>query len=55
MKKVLTAVSLFVMSAVLTPAQSKEYLLPDNNTRLIGENATYVVPNDGRPFRSNSE
>ncbi|WP_265497962.1 L,D-transpeptidase family protein [Providencia rustigianii] len=52
MKKVLTAVSLFVMSAVLTPAQSKEYLLPDNNTRLIGENATYVVPNDGRPLEA---
>ncbi|ETT01433.1 L,D-transpeptidase family protein [Providencia sp. PROV188] len=52
MKRVLTAVSLFVMSAVLAPAQAKDYPLPNNNTRLIGENITYVVPNDGRPLEA---
>ncbi|EMB3081186.1 L,D-transpeptidase family protein [Providencia sp. TYF-12] len=52
MKRVLTAASLFVMSALLAPAQAKEYPLPDSNTRLIGENLTYVVPNDGRPLEA---
>lgn len=48
MKKVLTAASLFVASALLSPVQAMDYPLPDSNTRLIGENSTYVVPNDGR-------
>ncbi|MEQ4673295.1 L,D-transpeptidase family protein [Providencia vermicola] len=52
MKRVLTVASLFVMSALLAPAQAKEYPLPDSNTRLIGENYTYVVPNDGRPLEA---
>ncbi|MEQ4730805.1 MULTISPECIES: L,D-transpeptidase family protein [Providencia] len=52
MKRVLTVASLFVMSALLAPAQAKEYPLPDSNTRLIGENYTYIVPNDGRPLEA---
>ena len=52
MKRDLTVASLFVMSALLAPAQAKEYPLPDSNTRLIGENYTYVVPNDGRPLEA---
>ncbi|HEF8773674.1 L,D-transpeptidase family protein [Providencia manganoxydans] len=48
MKKVLTAASLFVASALLSPVQAMDYPLPDGNTRLIGENSIYVVPNDGR-------
>ncbi|HEM6857432.1 TPA: L,D-transpeptidase family protein [Providencia rettgeri] len=52
MKRVLTVASLFVMSALVAPAQAKEYPLPDSNTRLIGENYTYIVPNDGRPLEA---
>lgn len=52
MKRVLTMASLFVMSALLAPAQAKEYPLPDSNTRLIGENYMYIVPNDGRPLEA---
>ncbi|MBP6121123.1 MULTISPECIES: L,D-transpeptidase family protein [Providencia] len=52
MKKVLTMTSLLVMSALIAPAQAKEYPLPDSNTRLIGENLSYVVPNDGRPLEA---
>lgn len=52
MKRVLTVASLFVMSALFAPAQAKEYPLPDSNTRLIGENYTYIVPNDGRPLEA---
>ena len=52
MKKVLTVASLLVMSALMAPAQAKEYPLPDSNTRLIGENLSYVVPNDGRALEA---
>nr|WP_308227063.1 L,D-transpeptidase family protein [Providencia vermicola] len=48
MKKVLTVASLFIASALLSPVQAMDYPLPDSNTRLIGENARYVVPDDGR-------
>ncbi|SUC46661.1 Probable L,D-transpeptidase YcfS precursor [Providencia stuartii] len=48
MKKALTVASLFVASVLLSPVQAKDYPLPDSNTRLIGENTHYVVPNDGR-------
>ena len=52
MKRVLTVASLFVMSALFAPAQAKEYPLPDSNTRLIGENYTYIVPSVGRPLEA---
>lgn len=31
-------------------AGAAEYPLPPDNSRLIGENTTYVVPNDGKPL-----
>lgn len=52
MKTALTVASLLVMSALMAPAHAKEYPLPDSNTRLIGENLSYVVPNDGRSLEA---
>jgi len=33
-------------------ASATEYPLPPDNSRLIGENSTYIVPNDGRPLEA---
>ncbi|ROR15361.1 L,D-transpeptidase family protein [Erwinia sp. JUb26] len=33
-------------------ASATEYPLPPDDSRLIGENSTYVVPNDGRPLEA---
>src|SRR5471030_918096 len=33
-------------------ANAAEYPLPPDNSRLIGENSTYVVPNDGQPLEA---
>ena len=52
MKTALTVASLLVMGALMAPAHAKEYPLPDSNARLIGENLSYVVPNDGRSLEA---
>jgi len=36
----------------ITPAHATEYPLPPANSRLIGENKTYTVLNDGRPLEA---
>lgn len=33
-------------------ASATEYPLPPEDSRLIGENSTYIVPNDGRPLEA---
>ncbi|PRD13230.1 L,D-transpeptidase family protein [Pantoea coffeiphila] len=33
-------------------ASATEYPLPPDDSRLIGENSTYIVPNDGRPLEA---
>ncbi len=40
------------LTAGLSSAQAAEYPLPPDNSRLIGENTTYVVPNDGKPLEA---
>lgn len=42
-------VGTFVAAHSMT-ASAAEYPLPPDNSRLIGENTTYVVPNDGKPL-----
>ncbi|WP_314154788.1 L,D-transpeptidase family protein [Rouxiella badensis] len=41
-----------VFSAGMTASKAAEYPLPADNSRLIGENTTYVVPNDGKPLEA---
>ena len=39
-----------IMATHSMTASAAEYPLPPDNSRLIGENTTYVVPNDGKPL-----
>ncbi|ATA21992.1 L,D-transpeptidase YcfS [Gibbsiella quercinecans] len=50
MKRALTLMSMLFATALagVSAAKATEYPLPPANSRLIGENTTYVVPNDGR-------
>ncbi|MGA8120987.1 L,D-transpeptidase family protein [Rouxiella badensis] len=41
-----------VFCAGMTASKAAEYPLPADNSRLIGENTTYVVPNDGKPLEA---
>ncbi|WP_369788420.1 L,D-transpeptidase family protein [Rouxiella sp. WC2420] len=40
------------LTAGISAAHAAEYPLPPDNSRLIGENTTYVVPNDGKPLEA---
>ncbi|NPE58007.1 L,D-transpeptidase family protein [Dickeya dadantii] len=54
MKRALTLVGLFFTSCLagMQPASATEYPLPPPDSRLIGENITYTVPNDGHPLET---
>lgn len=52
MKLRLAIAGLFMMSAFILPAEAKEYPLPDTTARLIGENETHRVSEDGRPLEA---
>lgn len=39
-----------LFAGAMTASWAAEYPLPAENSRLIGENSTYVVPNDGKPL-----
>lgn len=41
-----------LVTAGLNASQAADYPLPADNSRLIGENSTYVVPNDGKPLEA---
>ena len=41
-----------LLTAGITSTNAAEYALPAENSRLIGENTTYVVPNDGKPLEA---
>ena len=50
MKRAFSQITLFLISA-LAASQSVwavDYLLPPPGSRIIGENQTYIVPNDGK-------
>lgn len=54
MKRALTLIGMLFATCLagsLTAANANEYPLPPANSRLIGENTTFTVPNDGRPWR----
>lgn len=44
------AALLLTLLASTQYARATDYPLPADNSRLIGENSTYTVPNDGRPL-----
>ncbi|MBO8133363.1 L,D-transpeptidase family protein [Dickeya fangzhongdai] len=54
MKRALTLVGLLFTSCLagMQPASATEYPLPPPDSRLIGENITYTVPNDGHPLET---
>lgn len=55
MKRALTLIGMLFatcMAGSITAANATEYPLPPANSRLIGENTTYTVPNDGRPLEA---
>lgn len=53
MKSLFPPGALFLaLLAITQHASATEYPLPADNSRLIGENTTYVVPNDGRPLEA---
>ncbi|CNI97798.1 L%2CD-transpeptidase YcfS [Yersinia aldovae] len=55
MKRALTLIGMLFatcMAGSITAANATEYPLPPANSRLIGENTTYIVPNDGRPLEA---
>ncbi|MEH2921396.1 L,D-transpeptidase family protein [Samsonia erythrinae] len=54
MKRALTLLGMAFAAylAGSSAARAKEYPLPPPNSRLIGENITYTVPNDGRPLEA---
>jgi len=41
-----------VFTAGINASLAADYPLPAENSRLIGENTTYVVPNDGKPLEA---
>ncbi|MEY4921934.1 MAG: hypothetical protein RLY17_651 [Pseudomonadota bacterium] len=55
MKRALTLIGMLFATCIagsITAANATEYPLPPANSRLIGENTTYTVPNDGRPLEA---
>ncbi|WP_067703566.1 L,D-transpeptidase family protein [Erwinia sp. ErVv1] len=53
MKRCLTHLSSLLLLLIASSCvNATEYPLPPENSRLIGENTTYVVPDDGRPLES---
>ncbi|CNE90307.1 L,D-transpeptidase family protein [Yersinia nurmii] len=55
MKRALTLIGMLFatcMAGSITAANATEYPLPPANSRLIGENTTFTVPNDGRPLEA---
>ena len=55
MKRVLPLMGMLFagyLTAGTGAANAAEYPLPPGNSRLIGENTTYVVPNDGKPLEA---
>lgn len=55
MKRVLPLMGMLFagyLTAGTGAANAAEYPLPPDNSRLIGENTTYVVPNDGKPLEA---
>ncbi|PKE30228.1 L,D-transpeptidase [Rahnella sp. AA] len=53
MRRALPLLAMLVGTLMAThsmTASAAEYPLPPDNSRLIGENTTYVVPNDGKPL-----
>ncbi|AKA37344.1 L,D-transpeptidase family protein [Yersinia ruckeri] len=55
MKRALTLIGMLFatcMAGSITAANATEYPLPPANSRIIGENTTFTVPNDGRPLEA---
>ena len=55
MRRALPLLAMLVGTMMAThslTASAAEYPLPPDNSRLIGENTTYVVPNDGQPLEA---
>src|SRR5476649_228434 len=55
MRRALPLMAMLVGTILAThsmTASAAEYPLPPDNSRLIGENTTYVVPNDGLPLEA---
>lgn len=55
MKRALTLIGVLFATCLagsITAANANEYPLPPANSRLIGENTTFTVPNDGRPLEA---
>lgn len=54
MKRALTLMGLLFASCLtgIQPASATEYPLPPPDSRLIGENISYTVPNDGHPLET---
>ncbi|MQL46979.1 L,D-transpeptidase family protein [Photorhabdus khanii] len=52
MKRVLTFIGMLLLSALTNTVSATEYTLPPANSRLIGENTTFVVPDDGRSLEA---
>ncbi|TYL43652.1 L,D-transpeptidase family protein [Dickeya sp. ws52] len=54
MKRALTLMGLLFASCLtgIQPANATEYPLPPPDSRLIGENISYTVPNDGHPLET---
>lgn len=54
MKRALTLMGLLMASYIggMSTGQATEYPLPPPDSRLIGENTTYVVPHDGRSLEA---
>jgi lipoprotein-anchoring transpeptidase ErfK/SrfK len=48
----IAGISVVTFLAGMHCASATEYPLPPDNSRLIGENTTWVVPNDGNPLES---
>lgn len=45
-------ISVLTLFVGINAAGATQYPLPPDNSRLIGENTTFVVPNDGQPLES---
>ncbi|TDB54556.1 L,D-transpeptidase family protein [Photorhabdus luminescens] len=52
MKRVLTFIGILLLSGLANTVSATEYTLPAANSRLIGENTTLVVPDDGRSLEA---
>ncbi|NHB91240.1 L,D-transpeptidase family protein [Photorhabdus cinerea] len=52
MKQVLTLIGMLLLSGLTNTVSATEYTLPPANSRLIGENTIFVVPDDGRSLEA---